>query len=72
MPKANPLSPAEKVIAHAFVLGAELGISQRDMAKAALASAVHVADKQGDPDRFLGLLMAAAMQQPTKGTTHGR
>ena len=41
MPKANPLSPAEKVIAHAFVLGAELGISQRDMAKAALAATSH-------------------------------
>ncbi len=44
------------VMAHAFSLGTALGVSDRKLAKAAMAIAVEIATQQNDPDGFLATI----------------
>ena len=65
--KAGELSPADKIIAGAFALAVELGITEREIAASAMKLAVVTAEKQVDPDAWL----AALISLHVKETHHG-
>ena len=56
--KNSGLSPADKIIAGAFALAVELGITEREIAASAMKLAVVTAEKQVDPDAWLATLMS--------------
>lgn len=52
----NGLSKSDAIIANAFALGSELGCTERELARSALALALTIAEKSADPDGFLAQL----------------
>jgi hypothetical protein len=64
--------PADAIMFSAVVLAENLGIPQREIAKAAMHVAVTIAEKNGDPDDYLGALVAASAKHLLKGHRHGR
>lgn len=64
--KPKPLSTSDQIFAHSMALGTALGISERELAKSALAIAIGIADEKGDPDRYLAMLMELVMKKGRK------
>jgi hypothetical protein len=60
------MKPADAIMANAASLAAVLGVSEREIAKAALTLAIGIAERKGDPDNFLGTLVALAQKEARK------
>ncbi|UYQ71947.1 hypothetical protein OF122_18200 [Pelagibacterium flavum] len=58
---------ATDLLAHSMALGVTLGISERDLARAALTAVVTISDRNGDPDGFIKMLGEMVAQDLAKG-----
>lgn len=56
-PSTAKLQQADLIVAHTFALATALGVPEREIAAAALKLAISTADKQGDPDGWLSILL---------------
>ncbi len=73
MPKQQqPLAPADAIMFNAKILADNLGVPELEIAKSALHLAVTIAEKHGDPDDYLGSLVASGAAHILKGNNHGR
>lgn len=67
MSNRTKLKPADAIMFNAVILAENLGVPERDVAKAALSVVVTIAEKTGDPDGYLGKLVAAGTAHLVKG-----